>query len=326
MRNRSAQLAGIAAATHLHRELGLYEYIKEGLEQVDVFGTLRDLSIPTLCRPLDGLLGAYFCSPEHGVLISTKRRLPIQRLTAAHELGHCQMKHADSLDTEVSMKQAFEQVGGVDEQEVEAEAFASEFLLPKRLVVNIAKKRGWNKSDLTIPYTVYQLALRAGISYSAMCRGLVGHNLIDIKAYQALLRVAPGAIKRELLCGIPMIDTSSDVFYITDIDDGLSIAASPDDLVVIELLEHHGKGCFWSGIDETKNLKVHSNQARINSAAKRDISYRAYVISGENRTQIRLSEQMKTDNASALLRTFSVDIAFLGKEAGLPRLHRQIGD
>ena len=80
-----------------------------------------------LFRPLRGLLGAYLGQPSFpraGIIVSTQRDLHVQRFTAAHELGHMVMGHEPSLDGE--------EIGlwrgeSSNPQEVEADAFASEF-------------------------------------------------------------------------------------------------------------------------------------------------------------------------------------------------------
>ena len=92
--------------------------------------------MPLLLRPLDGLLGAYLNAPSQGILVTTQRPMSIQRFTAAHELGHCHLNHQPSLDDEASilrrMPANFDP--GHDYQELEADAFAVAFLMPKWLL------------------------------------------------------------------------------------------------------------------------------------------------------------------------------------------------
>jgi hypothetical protein len=85
---RNTILRGTREATRLHSELGMQEQIAEHGGRIDVFGTLFTSNVPLLFKPLDGLLGVFLSEPAPGVLITTERSLSIQRLTAAHELGH----------------------------------------------------------------------------------------------------------------------------------------------------------------------------------------------------------------------------------------------
>ena len=87
--SRTAILTGAKAAHRLHRDLGIKEQIdRSGGGRVDVFGAIAKLGATLMFQPLDKLLGAYLPGDEAGVLITTKRPLPVQRFTGAHELGH----------------------------------------------------------------------------------------------------------------------------------------------------------------------------------------------------------------------------------------------
>src|SRR5215471_2730018 len=105
--NRAAILKGAKAAHTLHHQLG----VKESLERsragrVDVFGAIGKLGATLMFQKLDKLLGAYLPAEESGILITTQRPLPIQRFTAAHELGHLFMRHRPSLDDEGILRRA----------------------------------------------------------------------------------------------------------------------------------------------------------------------------------------------------------------------------
>lgn len=105
---------------------------------VDVFDAAVSLNLPLLMRPLKGLLGAYIPDPIPGVLVTTERQLSIQRFTAAHELGHFRMQHRPSFDDESILRRMtmtpVAKATDPDFQEVEADAFAVAFLMPKWLI------------------------------------------------------------------------------------------------------------------------------------------------------------------------------------------------
>lgn len=79
-RSRAAILTGAKAAHTLHRDLGIREQVeRSGGGRVDVFGAIAKLGATLMFQPLDKLLGAYLPGDEVGVLITTKRPLPVQR-------------------------------------------------------------------------------------------------------------------------------------------------------------------------------------------------------------------------------------------------------
>ncbi|TJV88835.1 MAG: ImmA/IrrE family metallo-endopeptidase, partial [Mesorhizobium sp.] len=97
--SREAILIGVKAAHALHRDLGVREQLERSAGgRIDVFGAISKLGATLMFQPLDKLLGAYIPSEEPGILITTKRTLPVQRFTGAHELGHLHMRHEPSLD------------------------------------------------------------------------------------------------------------------------------------------------------------------------------------------------------------------------------------
>src|SRR6266404_1266294 len=159
MSYREAILKGAKAAAALHERLGTRESVEtHDRGSVDVFGSILNSGVRLVFRPLDGLLGA--CVNGRGVIISTKRPLPVQRFTGAHELGHVVLEHPLSLDGEEIL--AGEMPRTCDETEVEANGFAGEFLLPRWLLAYHAKRQGWNTESMRDPMLVYQLSLRAG--------------------------------------------------------------------------------------------------------------------------------------------------------------------
>src|SRR5690348_16090750 len=136
--------AGTMAAARLHRQLGSRKDIEASGGNVDVFRAIYALDLPLLLRPLHGLLGAYLNEPTPGVLVTTQRPMSIQRFTAAHELGHCSMRHLPSLDDE-SILRRMPMTGEptADFQEIEADAFAVEFMMPRWLILWHAARQGW---------------------------------------------------------------------------------------------------------------------------------------------------------------------------------------
>jgi hypothetical protein len=93
-------LNAVYEANRFHKDYDTEARAKGGEGRIDVFGMLVEKDIPVMFRPLRNLLGAYIDDPGQGVMVTTQRQLPVQRFTAAHELGHAALGHEASLDEE----------------------------------------------------------------------------------------------------------------------------------------------------------------------------------------------------------------------------------
>lgn len=251
--NRAAILTGAKAAHTLHRDLGVQELLqRSGGGRVDVFGAIAKLGATLMFRRLDKLLGAYVPAEESGILITTERTLPVQRFTGAHELGHLYMKHEPSFDDEGILGRApFAASSRLGRQEREADAFASMFLAPMWLLALIVQRQKWTAESLADPLIAYQLSLRLGTSYSATCHALERHRSISRHQCERLLSFAPKTIKKALLDGYELPDWRSDVWVLTDCDEGVLIEGGGLDLFVVRLRENSSAGYLWS-FDELK--------------------------------------------------------------------------
>lgn len=245
---------GSMAASRLHMQLGTQDKMRQHGGGVDVFGATLELNLPLILRPLDGLLGAYTPEPISGILVTTERPLSIQRFTAAHELGHFRLSHLPSLDDEASILRRMAMptmVAGPNMQEVEADAFAVTFLMPKWLIAWHCQRQGWLARDLAEPQNAYQLALRLGTSYEATSWTLERHNLIGSAQGRALRDVQPRQIKAALLREYRPSDYRGDVWSLTERDAGTRIDGSRNDHFVLRLNEHCGGGYLWN-IDQLR--------------------------------------------------------------------------
>ena len=243
---RDAILNGTRAAVDAHRAFRIREELEATGGAVDVFGTIDDLGIPLFFKPLDKLIGACVrLSPGRvGILVTTERDLHMQRFTGAHELGHFVLEHRGSLDDETNVRWP----GQADErepQEIEADAFAAEFLMPKWLCRDVARRHGWGRTDLTDPRVVYQLSLRLAVSYAATCWGLAAQGLVSIDAARALEAVRPKETKRRVLGDVVLEDPWADVWVLGPGDHRVDLALGPTDIVVLALKEQSGAGYLW---------------------------------------------------------------------------------
>lgn len=244
---RTSILRGTRAAARRHKQLGNRARIESEGGQVDVFGAIVSSGVPLLFKPLDGLLGAFLPKPMAGILVTSKRPLSVQRFTAAHELGHFELGHQPSLDDETILRRnPFVQGRGYPSQEREADAFASQFLLPRWLLAVHFSKQGWTPRSMRDPLCVYQLSLRLGASYHATCNTLVRYKVIPAQLGGDLIQVPPKEIKKALLSGYIPPNWWGDVWVLTERDEGTTIEGSRRDLFVLRLPEHSGAGFLWS--------------------------------------------------------------------------------
>lgn len=242
---RDAILVGVAGAAETHEAFQLREKYVDGDREIDVFALIADLDIPLRFEKLDGLLGACvrMDSASVGVLVTTQRPLHIQRFTAAHELGHFVLDHEGSLDREVGPPT---RTSGRPIVEVEADAFAAEFLMPKWLLRRIASRRGWWAPDrLEDPNVIYQLSLRLGVSFEAACWGLSAADYVSRQVATAVAQTRPKEIKQRALGGVPLSDPWANVWILGEGDANSRLNAGPHDIFIVELEERASSGFRW---------------------------------------------------------------------------------
>ncbi len=243
----SAVRNGTMAAARLHQQLNSQEIVELAGGGIDVFSVIHALNLPLLLRPLQGLLGVYLTEPHSGILITTERPMSIQRFTASHELGHFFLKHRPSLDDETVLRRmTMTEEKANDFQETEADSFAVAFMMPKWLILSHCARQNWKKTELQQSEIVYQLSLRLGASFEAICRTLNRYNLISTTTMQVLLASKPRDLKIELLKDFKPENYRGDVWRLTERDAGTRIDGSKDDLFVLKLKEHSGGGYLWN--------------------------------------------------------------------------------
>ncbi len=246
---------GTMQAARLHRQMESEQHMQHQGGCIDVFGAMLRVNLPLLLRPLQGLLGAYLLDPIPGVLVTSERPLSIQRFTASHELGHFWLKHRPSLDDESILRRMSSTTSNSasdgELQEVEADAFAVGFLMPRWLVGWHCHRQGWLARDLQMPHVAYQLSLRLGASYEATSWTLQRYNLISMTAAHSLREVQPRQLKTELLRDYHPKDYRGDVWMLTERDAETRIDGSRNDHFVLRLNEHSGGGYLWD-IDQLK--------------------------------------------------------------------------
>lgn len=325
---RDAILSGTARAAELHKELGLKEALRQGNRPLDVLGAIRGIGLFVLFRPLESLLGAYLpLSGTAGIVVTTQRGLHIQRFTAAHELGHHVLSHRIvSMDRDVGFVARGEREGH-DFQELEADAFAAEFMLPAWLIAAHARRHKWGKQDLKIQDIVYQLSLRLGASYSATCWALASNGFLTRAEATMLANIPPKAAKQRASAGVEPVSWHADVWALSESDQGLQVLGGPEDLLVLGLVEHVAGGYEWdvatvqgTGLHVSKDEREQADPTALGAPVTRRL-----VIQGEAAGTLRIEERRPWQRRDAALQTFELELALHGKESGgLPRSSRQL--
>ena len=231
----SRRLTAASSASRLLSEAGV-----DQSRQVDVFGLVERLGLWLAFFPLDGLLGAYLPEGTGGVLITTERSTPIQRYTAAHELGHWRLDdgHDAALDTESDVLGRT----GV-ERETLAQVFAGALLMPPPLIHSILSRR--NSTSLG-PLDVYTVAREAGVSYEAAARQLHHLDRVTQHELRELLKVQPLKVKQSIGAGRRPVVGVADVWPVDMAWHGQQLNVQTDDEIIISLPEDRSTGYRWS--------------------------------------------------------------------------------
>lgn len=326
----AARLDAVAAAKRVHRELDLPKRVTEDGGSVDIFDVIGELDIPLVFKPLTSALGLCLPAPLRGIMITTRRGLHIQRFTAAHELGHAILEHRGSIDLEILERGPLGPSLGRDLQEVAADAFAAEFLLPRWLYAHHIRAQGWTvNGHLKNPDVVYQLSLRMAASYEATCWGLLSHEILPRYEVDLLRHETVAKLKSTLGGEFRPGSSWSDVWRLTGKDSGARLAGNPDDLLQIELEEAVGSGYQWQ-VEALRQAgyQVLSDQ----SAFSRDpleygaASTRILVARPPERGvgEMTLRERQPWAPDAVTDSTFSLALALEGPETGgLSRAHRR---
>ena len=307
----------------MHEQLSLRTRLEDGKGPIDVFRIIMEMEVDFLFRPLDKLLGAFLRTPADGILITTQRDLYVQRYTAAHELGHFLMDHEASLDDERVIGFAPRGQAYADLQEIAADAFASEFLMPRWLIAAQVRRQRWTTDALRTPGTVYQLSLRLGVSYEAMCWALAGHQAVPLGDARRLANNPPKTVKLATLRGPFLSNSWANVWSLTSNDNGLTLVGTPDDVLQIELQERASAGLTWNvEAAESQGFQILADEQSADDGIG-GFGVRRFVIQGSGSGELCLKECRQWDPDPMSSMTFDVRYSLEGKESGFPRVCRE---
>ncbi|MFK4122481.1 ImmA/IrrE family metallo-endopeptidase [Streptomyces longwoodensis] len=188
------RIAGIAAA-QAHRDLGIdrtrYVPVHQALKRADLVG---------MAQPMPRLFGVYLSPADKGpaVLLNANLNIVTQRHTAAHELGHHQLRHRSAADDDLSPALRWGN-GSWPEEEKTAEAFAAWFLMPRPAV--LAGLDRICQGQPTSPEHVYRLARELGTSYTGTVRQMQNLRLLEADRARQWAKISPAALRSSLVGG-----------------------------------------------------------------------------------------------------------------------------
>lgn len=242
----AARLEGVQAAHAEHERLGTSMH-----ERVAIFDVIEDARIWLLFKPLNNLFGAYKRYEDAaGIIVSANHPLTLQRYTAAHEYGHHVLGHTASADDETHIYRGRSQ----NLQEVAAQSFAGEFVMPLQLVNYTLQMMGItdHHPNLT-PRQIYQLALELGVSYSAGITQLVGQRKLSVDAGRRLRKTSPLDIKIGLVGAKPEYSWA-DVWILDETQEGRQLVPRMRDEIHVMLEETPSTGYVWQVVDAAPSV------------------------------------------------------------------------
>ena len=329
---RDAVLEATLEAARLHRSLESEASSESGASGVDIFRVIEQNNIFLFFKKLEGLLGAYLpIEQDPGILITTQRSLAIQRFTAAHELGHAVLHHGLGIDDDGMLKRSPFGRTSYDLKEMGADTFAAMFLMPEWLIQSIAAKQRWNARSIKTPETLYQLSLRLGVSYEALARTLLRHGLLNTTEANQLAKVPVKQIKQNILgvqtrTSLPIRDWRSNVWRLTEADQGTRVVGEPDDLFVVQLHERSTAGYLWNmdqvreaGFDVVSDRRKAEETDQVGGDVIRVLT----AHTSEPLIGTLSLPQSRPWNPSDTVAKFGFSYDFQGREIGVSRFYRE---
>ncbi|HEY0888662.1 MAG TPA: ImmA/IrrE family metallo-endopeptidase [Nocardioides sp.] len=225
--NRLANLAAVKA----HNKLG----IDTASYPVDVDAAIDAAGLSLMYRPMPGLFGIYMeANHQRGILVNAGLTAANRRHTAAHELGHHELRHRPDPGRECAIDAGTGRTGNVrgqGELEMTAEAFATWFLMPRKSILAALTDMGIARP--TSAAEVYLLSLLLGATYRATCRQLVNVRIVNRAEADAWARIQPARLKRDAATGHALNSTfDMDVWSLLGTG-ALNVRATVDDLLIL---------------------------------------------------------------------------------------------
>jgi Zn-dependent peptidase ImmA (M78 family) len=278
MLSRRERLQIAQRASGILRDSGALDRIRDqGYTRVDPFKIAVDANLAVMKRKLLDLLGGFFRDKQSGILVNIDRPPGMVHMTCAHELGHYFLGHETTVD------QVLDYGPQGDTKEREADWFAYHLLMPRSLIVDVMRRKGWRLNDLKNPNTLYQLSLRLGTSFTATYWTLVSLEMLSVGPAEShkLSQTSLQRLKHDLATWAPQ-QTLSDVWLLDENDRDRILEPRLQDRFIVDLPNHTSAGYLWS-IDEVANAGFRLNPLTVDVEASPLPTEGSLVVGGNGR-------------------------------------------
>ncbi|WP_254280814.1 ImmA/IrrE family metallo-endopeptidase [Haloarcula marina] len=293
--------------------------------EFDLWGIVDKLDIPIFFRPLDNLWGgAITVRDQQGILIKADLPKHLQRFTLAHELGHVVLGHGDQVDDECSVNMRVSTDSERPIEEITADAFASELLASRDIVIQHARRNGWGQEELQTPKYIYQLSNRLGLSFEATLWTLVGHDLLSQEKGEEFNDNPdlPKECKNFFVPDSIPWNSYADIWSLSEKESSIRLNADEEDIFVIELEELASSGYRWEFPETSPAEKIYDGQSageKYGSSGSRKFAF-MFPDPGNYNIQFRHMRPWNNEVIEEL--KFSIDTRG-GQEIGLPRNRKE---
>lgn len=222
---------------------------------IDIFGVIEESKVWLLFERLERLYGFFQRQDDEvaGIVLNSGHPLSLQRFTAAHEYGHYVLGHSASQDGENEVLGG----GGLPLQEIQAQSFAAEFLMPLRLVNLALDRLSLPREPASIdPVSAYQLSLEIGASYRATISRLNQLNKISYPLAKELRSYEPMQLKLEVGAGRAPENSRAAVWALNHELSGRHLELRTEDELHVRLTEIPSSGYRWNLEAEVGGLEV----------------------------------------------------------------------
>jgi Zn-dependent peptidase ImmA (M78 family) len=223
-----AHQEAIVVAAQTREELEI-----EGFDRIDVFEAIVASGIKLMFRPLNGVAGFYEPArgrAKAGVLVNAQHPLALQRYSAGHELGHHLFGHGRQVDRSGEPPRG-RPMSTPEEQR--AEAFAAWFLMPPETANSALMRLGIEQP--ATEQEAYELALRLGVSFLAMCTHLPSLGLVKRRVAEAWAELSLKSVKQQLTDEAPAGGWANDVWLLGTGDAEVTTVLRAGDCVLFDL-------------------------------------------------------------------------------------------
>lgn len=325
MLHRDIVMTTAKRAAEVVKASGAMERIEQdGYTRINPFHIADSEGVTVMLRPMEKLLGAFIRQEVPGILVNAQRPAGLIHMTCAHELGHYFMDHESAADDTI------EYGDRADRKEQEADWFSYHLLTHRPLLSTLCKRKNWDRKSIQQPTVLYQMALRLGISYTALAWSLRRHGILDTRTVRRLLKTQPADIKRSLM-GNKLQDATKDVWLLDEHDRNSILEPRVDDYMLVRLKSHASAGYLWltDSIDQVaeedfKLAPIASSASDHDSLKFGSDATMDYLISGGRRaaesiTPLYLCERKPWLPHQEPHATFSTKAHFESLEVGLTR-------